>query len=125
MIKTEGMVHFANAQRIADLIWPLIDEHKPRVVVFDCSAIPDLEYTALKMLTEADKRMQQSGLSLWLVGLNPEPLQLIQNSELGKALGRARMYFNLEQAVRSFLKQTADVRGQAKDLQDKNKEEHY
>jgi MFS superfamily sulfate permease-like transporter len=112
ILKTEGMVHFANAQRIGDLMWPLIAEHKPRVVVFDCSAVPDLEYTALKMLTEAEKRMQQSGLSLWLAGLNPEPLQLIQNSELGKTLGRARMHFNLEQAVSSFLKQSEDVRSQ-------------
>jgi high affinity sulfate transporter 1 len=103
IVKTEGMIHFANAQRVGDLVWPLIAEHKPRVVVLDCSAIPDLEYTALKMLTEAEKRMQQSGISLWLAGLNPEPLHLIQKSELGRTLGRGRMYFNLDQAVRSFL----------------------
>ena len=103
MIKTEGMIHFANAQRIGDLVWPLIAEHEPRVVVLDCSAIPDLEYTALKMLNEAEKKMQQLGISLWLAGLNPEPLQLIQKSELGRRLGRARMHFNIEQALRSFL----------------------
>jgi len=103
MLKTEGMIHFANAQRVGDMMWPLITAHKPRVVVLDFSAIPDLEYTALKMLTEAEKRMQQLGISLWLAGLNPEPLQLIQKSELGRTLGRARMFFNLEQAVTSFL----------------------
>lgn len=108
MLKTEGMVHFANAQRIGDLAWRLIDEYKPRVVLLDCSAIPDLEYTALKMLTDAEKRMERSGISMWLAGLNPEPLQLVQNSELGKKLGRPRMYFNLEQAVKSFLKQAED-----------------
>jgi len=57
-------------------------------------------------LTEAERRMQQLGISLWLAGLNPEPLQLIQNSTLGKRLGRAGMYFNVDQAVRSFLKQS-------------------
>jgi len=110
ILKTEGMIHFANAQRIGDLVWPLIAEHKPRVVVLDCSAIPDLEYTALKMLNEAEKKMQQSGISLWLAGLNPEPLQLIQKSELGRRLGRARMHFNIEQALRSFLNQSTDIR---------------
>jgi anti-anti-sigma regulatory factor len=80
-------------------------EHKPRVLVLDCSAIPDFEYTALKMLAEAEKKLQQSGVALWLAGLNPEPLQLIQKSALGRTLGRARMYFNLEQAVRSYLTQ--------------------
>jgi hypothetical protein len=39
---------------------------------------------------------------------SPEPLRLIQKSALGQTLGRARMYFNLDQAVRSFLKQSGD-----------------
>jgi high affinity sulfate transporter 1 len=106
ILKTEGMIHFANAQRIGDLMWPLIAEHKPRVVLLDCSAIPDLEYTALKMLIEADKRLNQAGISLWLAGLNPEPLQLVQKSVLGETMGRARLHFNVDQAVRSFLKQS-------------------
>ena len=46
---------------------------------------------------------RQSGISLWLAGLNPEPLQLVQRSELGRTLGRPRMHFNLERAVESFL----------------------
>jgi sulfate permease, SulP family len=72
--------------------------------VLDCSAIPDLEYTALKRLVEAEAKLQQSGVTLWLAGLNPEPLQLVQKSALGKTLGRSRMYFNLEQAVESYQK---------------------
>jgi MFS superfamily sulfate permease-like transporter len=108
LLRTEGMLHFANAQRVADLIWPLVNEHKPRVIVLDCSAIPDLEYTALKRLIEAEKQLRQLGIGLWLAGLNPEPLQLIQKSALGQTLGRARMHFNLDQAVRSFLKQSGD-----------------
>jgi high affinity sulfate transporter 1 len=108
ILKTEGMVHFANAQRIGDLMWPLILQYRPRVVLLDCSAIPDLEYTALKMLTEAEKRLQQSGTSLWLAGLNPEPLHLVQNAPLGSTLGRSGMHFNVDQAVRSFLSTIKD-----------------
>ncbi len=104
LLKTEGVLHFANAQRIGTLMWPLINELKPKVVVLDCSAVPDLEYTALKMLGEADKKLQQSGISLWLAGLNPEPLRLIQKSSLGKILGRERMCFNTEHAVQRFQK---------------------
>ena len=108
IVKTEGMVHFANAQRIGNLIWRLIYEQAPRVVVLDCSAIPDFEYTALNMLTQAERQMEQSGIALWLAGLNPEPLQLVQKSVLGRKLGRAGMYFNLDQAVRSFLNRSMD-----------------
>jgi high affinity sulfate transporter 1 len=108
LLKTEGMLHFGNAQRITGLMWPLIQEHEPRVVVLDCSAIPDLEYTALKVLSEEERQLQRSGISLWLAGLNPEPLGLVQRSELGRTLGRPRMHFNLEQAVESFLRQSGD-----------------
>jgi sulfate permease, SulP family len=106
LLKTEGVIHFANVQRIRDLIWPLVAEHKPQVVVIDCSAIPDLEYTALKLLADAERRLQQSGISLWLAALNPEPLELVQKTEFGKTLGRERMHFNLEQAVKSFQAQS-------------------
>ncbi len=106
LLKTEGMIHFANARRIGNLIWPLLKEHKPRVLVLDCSAIPDFEYTAIKMLTEAEKKLQQTGVVLWLAGLNPEPLGLIQKSALGRKLGRSGMFFNVEQAVRSYLSHT-------------------
>jgi hypothetical protein len=40
--------------------------------------------------------------------LNPEPWPLIQKTALGEALGRSRMYCNLEQAVSSYLKQFGD-----------------
>jgi len=103
LLKTEGIIHFANAQRIGALMMRLIEEFKPEVVALDCSAIPDFEYSALKMLTDAERRLRQDGLSLWLVALNPEPLGLIQKSELGKTLGRERMHFNLHQAVESFV----------------------
>lgn len=102
LLKTEGIVHFANAQRIADLMRGLMDEYRARVVVLDCSAIPDIEYTALNMLIDAERQLRESGVRLWLAGLNPEPLELIRNSTLGKVLGRERMFFNLEQAVKAF-----------------------
>jgi hypothetical protein len=57
-------------------------------------------------LAEAQQRLQQLGISLWLAGLNPEPLGLIQKSLLGNRLGRTGMYFDVEQAVISFLKQS-------------------
>jgi high affinity sulfate transporter 1 len=102
LLKTEGIVHFANAPRIGDTMMRLIHQHRPRVVVLDCSAIPDFEYTALKMLTDAEARLRKSGVALWLAALNPEPLALIQKSALGKILGRPRMHFNLEGAVRAY-----------------------
>ena len=103
MIQLEGRVFFANAERIGEKMKVLVDEAKPRVVALDLSGVPDLEYTALKMLIDAEKRERERGVSFWLVGLNPEVLSVIQRSSLGKILGRERMHFNLEQAVAKYL----------------------
>ncbi len=58
---------------------------------------------ALKMLIDSEKRERNRGMSVWLVGLNPDVLSVIQRSPLGDVLGRERMHFNLEVAVAKYL----------------------
>ncbi len=87
-----GVMYVANPQRIGNVMWRLIYEYKPRVAI-DRSTIPDFEYTPLKILTEADKKLERSGVALRLAA-NPEPLRPIQKSELGKTLRGERMFFN-------------------------------
>jgi SulP family sulfate permease len=103
IIQIEGRIFFANAGRIGEKLRALADEVKPKVMALDLSGVPDLEYTALKMLIEAEKRERERGVSVWLVGLNPEVLSVIQRSGLGKVLGRERMHFDLELAVAKYL----------------------
>jgi len=102
IVRTEGRIHFANAQRVGDKVWPLIHAAKPRVLLLDFSAIPDIEYTALKMLIDAEAKLREAGIALWLAALNPEALQVLQRTELGKTLGRERLFFNLERAVQAY-----------------------
>jgi high affinity sulfate transporter 1 len=107
LLKIEGSVHFANASRIGEQIWPLIDQYQPRVLVLDCSAMPDIEYTALKMLTEAEVKLRSAGITLWLAALNPEPLQEILKTPLGEALGRERMIYSLKHVVEEYQRRYA------------------
>ena len=102
LLRVEGRIFFANAPRIAERIHPLVDEAKPKVVVLDLGAVPDLEYTALKALIEAEARQRARGVSVVLVGLNPAVLEVVQRSSLGETLGRERMVFTLEMAVERF-----------------------
>jgi len=103
MLRVEGRVFFVNAERIGAKLRTLMDEATPRVVALDLSGVSDLEYTALKMLVEAEKRLRERGVAIWLIGLNPDVLEVVQRSPLGKALGRERMHFSLEVAVARFL----------------------
>jgi MFS superfamily sulfate permease-like transporter len=108
MTRFEGRAFFANADRIAQNMKPLIDAAKPRVVLIDLSGVFDLEYTALKMLIESEKRQRDRGIILWLAGLNPDVFALVQRSPLGETLGRDRMHFNMEEAVAKYLEGLAN-----------------
>ena len=80
----------------------MIAANSPRVVLLDCSATPDFEYTALKLLMHAEPQFRQRGVELWLAALNPEALAVVQRTTLGERLGRERMFFTVEQAVAAF-----------------------
>jgi MFS superfamily sulfate permease-like transporter len=90
IVRPEGRLFFANAERIATKIRALVDEAKPKVVAIDLSAVFDLEYTALKMLIEGEKRNREQGIELWLVSLTPNVLAVVQRSSLGQKLPRPR-----------------------------------
>jgi anti-anti-sigma regulatory factor len=104
----EGRVFFLNAARIGEKVRSLVEQWRPSVVAVDLSGVFDLEYTALKALIEAEKRMAGNGVALWLVGLRPEVLRVVQRSTLGQTLGRERMHFNLEVAVEKYLSAVAE-----------------
>lgn len=103
LLRPEGRIFFANAEQIAQKIRRLTHEMQPNVVAIDLSGVVDIEYTALKMLTEGEKRQREQGVQLWLVDMNPGVLAMIQRSQLGAAVGRDGMHFNLEIAVAKYL----------------------
>ena len=92
MIRTEGRVYFANAHRIGDRMWALVHEVNPRILALEMSAVPDLEYTALKALTAAEQKLREAGTTIWLVALNPRVRDVIDRAPLGKTLGGDRIF---------------------------------
>lgn len=105
ILRVEGRVFFANAQRVGDLMRPHVDRERPKVVLLDCRAITDLEYTALKMLAEAQERLARTGTELWLAGMNPGVFDMVQRSKLGTALGREHMFLDTQAAVEQYTKE--------------------
>jgi len=105
IVRTEGRMTFASAPCASERMAALIDAAKPRVLILECSAIPDFEYTALQTLTKAEQKQREAGVTMWLAALNPEALKVIENSPLGHTLGRERMFFNLTDAVNAYEKQ--------------------
>jgi sulfate permease, SulP family len=124
LLRPEGRIFFANAGRLGQKIVQALAEEKPRVVALHLRGVFDLEYTAIKMWAEADKRLREAGVTVWLVGLNPGVLEMVRNSPLGEALGEERMFHNLEQAVAryrlDFLQEAPAARPGDKDTEEED-----
>ena len=106
LLRPEGPIFFANAAQIAHKIAPLIKDAQPRVVAVDSSGVLDMEYTALKMFAEVAEKQSQHGVQLWLIGMSPRVLAIVQRSPLGQMLRQEGMFFNLEIAVAHYLSET-------------------
>lgn len=99
LVRIVGRLFFLNVKNASDDLAALAEKAQPRVVVIDCRPLIDLEYTALKVLIEAEERMRGRGILLCLASLNHHVREMVDRSSLGATLGRERMFFNLEQAL--------------------------
>ncbi|HEY6079998.1 MAG TPA: STAS domain-containing protein, partial [Polyangiaceae bacterium] len=97
-----GRLFFMNAGAVAERLRALIQQHQPRVLALDLSRVPDIEYSALLVLMDADRRAAAMGIELWLVGLNPGALKVVRKAGLADQLGRERLLFNARAAIERY-----------------------
>lgn len=109
IVRPEGRLYFANAQYVAERIDALVAAHPPRVLALDLSRVPDVEYSALQVLAEGERRRAQDGIVVWLVGLNPGVLDAVRNSGLDRQFGPERMLFNARAAIARWQTMAAET----------------
>jgi high affinity sulfate transporter 1 len=107
--RPEGRIFFANVESVASQIARLIRQHRPRVVALDMSRVPDIEYSALQLLMDLDRRAKAQQLEWWLVGLNPRVREVVARCGLADQLGRERMLFNARVAISKFRAENASA----------------
>ena len=74
IVRPEGRLFFANAEQVGDRLRELVAEHRPRVLILDLSRVFDIEYSALQVMINGERRYAEEGVTVWLAGLNPEVL---------------------------------------------------
>jgi MFS superfamily sulfate permease-like transporter len=94
-----GRIYFANVQNVGQRLRDLVEAERPKVLILDCSAIPDMEYTALMALMEWEAGGRKQGTRLVLAALTPPALEAVQRTSLGATLGRSGMFATVEIAV--------------------------
>jgi MFS superfamily sulfate permease-like transporter len=108
ILRTEGRLTFANAANAGEKMQALIAQARPRVVALECSGIPDIEYTALTMLADAEQRLRAEGITLWLVAVNPDLMSIFARSTVSAASDPERTFANLHKALEAW--QRAETR---------------
>jgi SulP family sulfate permease len=104
VVRAQGRLYFANAQRVTDHVLVLAGGVSPpvRVVVFDASVIPDLEFTALQALAGLNQELHTRGVAFWLAGLHRVPLEMVQRAIPLYEGPSVRLCDDVEAAVAAF-----------------------
>jgi anti-anti-sigma regulatory factor len=71
-------------------------------LILELSAVPAVEYSGLKELTDLEEELRESGIILWLTTLNSRVFELIEQAPLGATMGHERMFFDLPSAVEHY-----------------------
>jgi MFS superfamily sulfate permease-like transporter len=107
ILRPEGRLFFANAQQVADQAQLLVAQQKPRVLVLDMSRVFDIEYSALQMMMEGERRISAQGVTVWLAELNPDVLAYVRASGFADQLGPDRLFVNTRTALQRYLMSAA------------------
>jgi SulP family sulfate permease len=102
ILRPEGRLFFANVETVAEQIRAHVARYRPRVLALDMSRVFDIEYSALKMLMEGERRATAMGATVWLAGLNPGALDYVRSSGFADQLGKDRLFFNTRAVIRHF-----------------------
>jgi MFS superfamily sulfate permease-like transporter len=103
ILRPEGRLFFANAEQVGDRVRELVAQYKPRVLMLDLSRVFDIEYSALLVMMEGERRFAEAGVTVWLAGLNPDVLNYIRSSGLADHLGTDRMFTNARIGISRYL----------------------
>lgn len=102
IVRPEGNLFFANVTEVAAQINALVTQYNPRVVALDMSRVPDIEYSALQTLVETEKRATESGVVVWLAGLNPAVRSAARRAGLEARLGHDRLLANTRIVIERY-----------------------
>lgn len=103
ILRPEGRLFFANAQLVGEQIRTYVGQYKPRVLALDMSRVFDIEYSALQMLIEGERRMTGEGHTVWLADLSPAALECARASGFADRLEKdGRLFFNAREVIKHY-----------------------
>lgn len=103
VVRPVASIYFANGPRVRRRLLDLVDAAAPRpqVVLVDFGAVPDIDVTALEVLSSFDADLRGRGISLWLANLNARPLDMLRRLPAAAAWEQ-RVFREVDDAATTF-----------------------
>jgi MFS superfamily sulfate permease-like transporter len=100
-----GRIYFANVERVNNRILELTQAAQApvKIMLLDASSVSDLEFTVLDTLIRFSQEMEGYGVTMWVAGLNPKPLEMMQKFILNPLLRSERLFPTVGEAVNAYL----------------------
>ncbi|MBY8976811.1 SulP family inorganic anion transporter [Rhodobacteraceae bacterium NNCM2] len=103
MLRPEGRLFFVNAQQVGSDMRAKVAEYQPGVIILDLSRVFDIEYSALQMICEGQRKMAEQDVEVWLAGMNPKVGDSVRAAEQGGEMKAGRVFNSAEDALEAFL----------------------
>ncbi|RQO83336.1 SulP family inorganic anion transporter [Acidovorax sp. FJL06] len=114
-VRVDESLYFANSEVLQDTVEGLIaSQPGTRHVLLVCSAINQIDATALGVLTDLESSLARRGMALWLSEVKGPVLDRLQNTALGQRL-QGRVFLSTHQAF-EFAHQQAGGHSSVKNL---------
>ena len=105
-LRMDESLYFANARALEDRINDLVaDRPDARHLVLQCSAINNIDASALESLEAIDRRLRDAGMSFHLSEVKGPVMDRLKRSDFLEQLS-GRVFLTHHQAVQSLLKET-------------------
>jgi high affinity sulfate transporter 1 len=115
IFRPNGMLFFANANRVRNRLLEAMkqSEPKPRSILINLEASPQIDVTSLEMLQQLRSQLQNSGIDLYMARVSDPVRDLFKRGGFLDDLGEDRIFAGVDVAVRAFqeAEQRADRRG--------------
>jgi SulP family sulfate permease len=95
-----GPFFFGAAESFSDILGQV--SGRPKAIIIDLEGVPAMDSTGLRALSTLVTRRTRENVPVFVVGLQPQPRELILRSPVADLLGRDRLAFTPEQVIETI-----------------------
>jgi SulP family sulfate permease len=107
IFRFDRQLFFANAPKLRKAVRAAIGAADPpaKVILLDAEDIPDIDTTAMDMLSELQHELAQAGIELWFSRVRGEVMEYLRRAGLEQAIGPDRFHLSVRAGVDAYLEQ--------------------